>query len=66
MISRRCFLLTTPVPVFAAPQWEDIFGRVLGRGNDRIALGLKEALSVGRAMQSCNSASVTATSPTSR
>jgi hypothetical protein len=47
MISRRCFLLTTPVPVFAAPQWEDILGRVLGRGNDRIALGLKEALSVG-------------------
>ena len=47
MISRRSFLLTTPVPAFAAPQWEDILGRVLGRGNDRIALGLKEALSVG-------------------
>jgi hypothetical protein len=37
----------TPLPVLAAPQWEDILGRVLGRGNDRIALGLKEALSVG-------------------
>lgn len=46
-MKRRSFLFLVSVPAAAAPQWEDIFGRIFGRGDDRIALGLKEALSVG-------------------
>lgn len=48
MLSRRFFLALTPASAIAATQWDEILGRVLGgRGDDRIALGLKEALSVG-------------------
>jgi hypothetical protein len=48
MVLRRSFLMLMPAAAMAAPQWEEILGRVLGgRGDDRIALGLKEALSVG-------------------
>lgn len=47
MLLRRSFLGFIPVAAAANPQWEDLLGRILGRGDDRIALGLKEALSVG-------------------
>lgn len=47
MLLRRSFLGFIPVAVAASPQWEDLLGRIFGRGDDRIALGLKEALSVG-------------------
>jgi hypothetical protein len=47
MVSRRLFIALTPVSLIAATQWADILGRVLGSSDDRIASGLKEALSVG-------------------
>ena len=49
MYLRRPFLLLTPGAAIAAgaSQWGDILGRIKNRGDDRTALGLQEALSVG-------------------